>query len=65
MAGKEGGRPGQHSLYWRIGHGDIPTMEGPISLQRGDVCYFCCEARWLEYPKRTQTVSLSRRARTG
>jgi hypothetical protein len=31
-------------------------VEVPISLQRGEVYYLCCEARWLEYRKRTQTV---------
>lgn len=46
----------RYALYWRIEHGDIPAVDVPIALQRGETCHFVCQARWLEHRRQTRTT---------
>lgn len=46
----------RYALYWRIENGDLPAVEVPIALQRGETCHFVCEGRWLEHRKQTRTT---------
>ena len=44
------------SLFWRIEHGELPTVTVPIRLQSGESCYFTAAASWLEFRKQSTTV---------
>ena len=44
------------ALLWRIENGDIPIVDVPIQLQRGEVCHFVTPASWHEFRKSTRTV---------
>jgi len=46
----------RYSLFWKIEHGEIPTVAAPIRLQSGESCYFAAPATWLEYRKQSTTV---------
>lgn len=41
-------------LLWRIENGELPTVEAPFALRRGEVCHFGAPAQWHEL--RTRTV---------
>ena len=49
----------RYALFWRIEHGDIPAIDAPIQLQRGELCHFQSGAQWLEHRKQTSTVGYS------
>lgn len=44
------------ALLWRIENGDLPAVEVPIKLERGESCHFTTPASWHEFRKRTETV---------
>jgi len=46
----------RYALFWRIEHGDVPRIDAPIQLQRGEVCHFQAPAQWLEHRKQTSTI---------
>ncbi len=43
-------------LMWRIAHGEPPTIDVPINLQRGEVCYFATDTTWSEMRRQTRRV---------
>jgi len=45
------------SLLWRIENGQLPGVAIPITLQRGETCFWSGEAEWHE--QRTRTVRIN------
>ena len=43
-------------LFAAVENGDIPIVDVPIQLQRGEVCHFVTPASWHEFRKSTRTV---------
>ena len=46
-------------LNYFIAHGDLPTVEVPINLQRNESCYLKTSAEWHEIRKRTTRINYS------
>jgi hypothetical protein len=44
-------------LYWLIENGQLPTKEVQINLQKGEDCYFTCDADWLENRTVTKRIN--------
>jgi hypothetical protein len=49
----------RYALFWYIENGQLPEMDVPISLQRGEVCHYACPASWYELRTRTVRVDYS------
>ena len=43
-------------LMWRIENGEIPTIQPPIVMQRGEVCHMAMPVDWYEPRTRSQTL---------
>lgn len=48
----------RYALYWRIENGELPTVDVPLALQRGEVCHYRSRAHWHELRTKTVTVDL-------
>jgi hypothetical protein len=47
------------SLLWRIENGQLPSIAVPISLQKGETCFWSGEAEWHELRTRTVRINYS------
>lgn len=43
-------------LMWRIAHGDPPTVDVGLNLQKGEVCYFAMPVTWHEMRRVTTRI---------
>lgn len=44
-------------LFWDVENGELPTMDSPINLQKGELLYYSSNIEW--YEERTKTVMVS------
>lgn len=56
MDGLTTGALDKYRLMWRIAHGDPPTLNVGINLQKGEVCYFQTPVTWHEMRRITKRV---------
>jgi hypothetical protein len=46
----------KYRLMWRIAHGDPPSINVSLTLQRGEVCYFATPVTWHEMRRVTERI---------
>ena len=50
----------RYRLYWLIENGEIPDIDTPIPLGRGEKCYFTADANWCEFRSITKSARFGR-----
>jgi len=50
----------RYRLYWLIENGEIPQIDTPVSLARGEKCYFTADANWCEFHSITKSARFGR-----
>ena len=46
----------RYALLWQVEHGELPSVDAPIALQKGEVCHFQSRAVWHELRTRVQRI---------
>ncbi len=50
----------RYRLFWLIEHGDVPVIESPLPLPRGEKCFFTADANWCELHAVTRSARYGR-----